>query len=85
MADFNVTISDSDMKALEHDLIDVNQWLQEAVAGKISNCKKRMISEWQPKLFADPAVDNIHADENAFINLVVSRDDYKNRSQRTSE
>ena len=37
MADFNVTISDSDMKALEHDLIDVNQWLQEAVAGKISN------------------------------------------------
>ena len=44
-----------------------------------------MISEWQPKLFADPAVDNIPADENAFINLVVSRDEYKNRSQRTSE
>ena len=85
MAAFTVTISDLDMKVLEHDLIDVNQWIQEAVAGKISNCTKRMISEWQPKLFADPAVDNIPADENAFINLVVSRDDYKNRSQRTLE
>ena len=85
MADFNVTISDVDMKALENDLLDVNEWIQGAVNGKINNCTKRLINEWQPKLFADPEVENIPADTSAFINLVVSRDDYKNRVQRESE
>ena len=41
-----------------------------------------MIAEWQPILFADLAVDSIPADETAFINLVVARDDYKNRAER---
>ena len=77
-----ITLSDNDIKALENDLLDIEEWVHGAVGGKINNCKKRLISEWQPKLFADPAVENIPADESAFINLVVSRGDYKNRVQR---
>ena len=83
--DIILTISDADEKVLKNDLLDIEEWVQSAVEGKVNNCKKRMISEWQPKLFADPAVENIPADETAFINLVVSRDDYKNREQRDAE
>ena len=83
--DISVTISDIDEKVLKNDLLDIQEWVQGAIEGKVNNCKKRMISEWQPKLFADPAVENIPADETAFINLVVSRDDYKNRVQREQE
>ena len=80
--DINVTISDTDVKALQNGVVDIDAWIQAAVVGKISNCKKRMIAEWQPKLFADPEVDSIPADETAFINMVVARDDYKNLLQK---
>jgi len=83
--DIQIVISDVEVKALKNELLDINEWVQAAVIGKINNCKKRMIAEWQPKLFADPAVENIPADESTFINFVVSRDDYKNRVQREEE
>ena len=83
--DVTITLSDMDEKVLNNDLFDISTWIQDAVTGKINSCKSRMIAEWQPKLFADPAVETIPADENEFINFVVSRDDYKNRSQRESE
>ena len=80
--EIQVTISDVNVSILENDLLDINQWVQNAVIGKINNCKKRMIAEWQPKLFADPTVENIPANEDDFINMVVARDDYKNMAQR---
>jgi len=83
--DITISISDIDEQALKNDLLDIQEWVQGAVDGKIGNCKKRMIAEWQPKLFADPDVENIPADETAFINLVVARDDYENRVQREQE
>jgi len=83
--DITISISDIDEKVLKNDLLDIQEWVQGAVYGKIGNCQKRMIAEWQPKLFADPDVDSIPADETAFINLVIARDDYKNRAQRESE
>ena len=83
--DITVTISDVDVKALSNDLADINSWVQEAVKGKIYACKTRLIAEWQPKLFEDPEVNNIPADDAEFINFVVARDDYKNKAQRQSE
>ena len=80
--DINVTISDTDVKALQNGVVDIDAWIQAAVIGKISNCKKRMIAEWQPKLFADPEVDSIPADEIAFINMVVAREDYQTLLQK---
>ena len=80
--DITITISDTDKKVLDNDLMDIQEWVQGAVDGKINNCKKMLMAEWQPKLFADPDVESIPADETAFINLVVARDDYENRVQR---
>lgn len=83
--EIQVIISDVNVSILENDLLDINQWVQNAVVGKINNCKKRLLAEWQPKLFADPTVENIPANEDAFINMVVARDDYKTAVQREEE
>lgn len=80
--DIRITISDLDQTILHNDLLDIQDWVQGAVDGKINNCKKRMVAEWQSKLFADSSVRNIPADIPGLINLIVARDDYKNRAQR---
>ena len=85
MANFTVTISDLDIKALEDDLLDIDEWIQGAVSGKINNCKKRMVRNWQQKLFNDPNVDSIPATADAMIEYVIGRDDYKNRITREAE
>lgn len=82
---YTVEISETDSLALSNDIIDIDDWIQKAVTGKISNCTKRMIQEWQPKLFADSSVTSIPAAQDEFIKLVVARDDYKNATTRQAE
>lgn len=31
---------------LKNDLLDVQDWVDKAIDGKINSCKKRMIDEW---------------------------------------
>jgi hypothetical protein len=85
MTTFTIEITDTDLLALNNDLLDVNDWIQGAVDGKINNCRKRMIAEWQPILFNDPAVTAIPATQDEFITAVVAREDYKNRAEQEAE
>ena len=85
MATYTVTISADDETALDNDLLDKDAWIQAAVTGKINSCKKRMINEWRPILFADDSVATIPANDDDFIALVVARDDYKTRVEREAE
>jgi len=82
MATYTVTISASDETALDNDLLDKDAWIQAAVTGKINNCKKRMIEQWRPIIFADDSVATIPANDDDFIALIVARDDYKTRTER---
>jgi len=77
-----VSISSTEQKLLENDLVDIKEWIIYAVRGKINRCKKRLIREWLPKLMADNSVDIIPADEELLINLIMSRPDYKSRVER---
>ena len=52
---------------------------------KFEQCYKRMQDEWLPKLQDDPAVQSIPADKEAFVQMVMARPDYKNRSAREAE
>ena len=85
MATYTVTITDADETALDNDLLDKDAWIQDAVTGKINNCKKRMINTWRPIVFADDSVATIPANDDDFIALVVARDDYKTRAERDAE
>lgn len=76
------TLTTTEESVLKNDLLDVEVWVNGAIDGKVANCKKRMIAEWLPKLYADESVTQIPANEDEMIALVVARDDYKDRSER---
>ena len=79
------TLTTLEESVLKNDLLDVQDWVDNAIAGKINNCKKRMIREWLPKLYADDSVTQIPANEDEMIALVVARDDYKSREEKEAE
>ena len=77
-----ISISETDYICLKHDLLDVEEWIQGAIDGKIASCKGRLLNEWQTRLLEDVEVKMIPASEVELIDFIVARDDYKNRVQR---
>jgi len=82
MKTIQIIIKDLDEKILQHDLLDVQRWIQDAVNGKINNVKTRLLKEAQESLFKDPEVEAIPASEEGCIELYFSRPNYKNRANR---
>ena len=88
MANITVTviIDDTDQKVLKNDLLDIDDWVQEAVSGKINSCWKRMQNNWTTKLMNDASfTDSIPSNKTDFVALITSRSDYKNRIVRDAE
>ena len=87
-----VSITDDDQKILSNDLYNdtdnagIDEWIQEALDGKINNCWKRFRTEWTQKLMDDESfTDPIPSNKTDFIALVTARSDYKNRKTRDDE
>ena len=81
-----VTIDDTDEKILLNDLLDIDEWVQDAVSGKVNNCWKRMQSNWTTKLMNDDSfTDSIPSNKTDFVNLVTSREDYLTRAERDAQ
>ena len=79
------TLTSTEETVLLDSLVDIQDWVDAAIDGKINNCKKRMINEWHPKLTADPDVESIPADDDKLIAVIIARDDYKTRTERDAE
>ena len=77
-----VDISDADEKAMLNDLLDIDDWVQQAVVGKINNCRKRMAAQAAAVLKADASVETMPATDAGLIGALLARDDYKNRAER---
>ena len=77
-----VNISDADEKAMLNDLLDIDDWVQQAVVGKINNCRKRMAAQAAAVLKADASVETMPATDAGLIGALLARDDYKNRAER---
>ena len=84
-----ITLTDLQQKILSNDLYNdtdnkgLDDWIQAAVDGKISNCWKRMQREWSQKLMDyDSFTDSIPSNQADFVALVTARSDYKNRKAR---
>ena len=87
-----VSITDDDQKILSNDLYNdtdnagIDEWIQEALDGKVNNCWKRFRNEWTQKLMDDSSfTDTIPSNQTDFVNLVLARSDYKNRKTRDDE
>jgi hypothetical protein len=77
-----VNISDHDEKVLLHDLLDIDAWVQGAVAGKLNNCGKRMAQQATAVLKSDPSVETMPATDAGLQKALLERDDYKDRAAR---
>jgi len=78
-----IEVDDTQQTILKNDLLDINEWVQGAMTGKINNAWKRMQSEWTTKLMNDSSfTDSIPSNQADFVKLVVARSDYKNRADR---
>ena len=78
-----VEVTDTEQAILQNDLLDIDAWLQSAMAGKKNNCWKRMQQEWTTKLMNDDSfTDPIPSNQADFVALVTARSDYKTRTQR---
>tara|TARA_R100001443_G_scaffold36308_2_gene50156 strand:+ start:7456 stop:7731 length:276 start_codon:yes stop_codon:yes gene_type:complete len=85
MADLKVeiTVNDTMQKIMLNDLLSIEDWIKDAVAGKQNNCWKRMQSEWTTKLMNDNSfTDSIPSNQADFVTLITGRDDYKTRKER---
>ena len=76
------TLTTTEESVLKNDLLDVQDWVDKAIDGKVNNCKKRMLAEWMPKLYADESVNQIPASEDEIVAMIVARDDYQSREDR---
>ena len=78
-----IEVNDTQQSILNNDLLDINQWVQDAMTCKINNCWKRMQREWTDKLMNDSSfTDPIPSNQADFVKLILARSDYKNRKAR---
>ena len=78
-----VDVTDTEQAILLNDLLNIDDWLQAAMLGKINNCWKRMQTEWTTKLMNDSDfTDSIPSNQADFVALVTAREDYVNRGAR---
>jgi hypothetical protein len=77
-----VNISDADEEVMLNDLLDIDDWVQKAVTGKINNCKKRMAAQAAAVLKADASVETMPATDDGLIASLLARPDYENRTAR---
>lgn len=84
MITIEVNLSEFDKKVLNHELSDIQYWVQAALNGKINNVKKRLTREAQTKLFEDSSIQNIPATVSGSISLYFDQPYYQNAEQRTS-
>ena len=85
MADLKVeiTVNDTMQAIMNNDILSIQDWITDAVAGKQNNCWKRMQTEWTTKLMNDDSfTDPIPSNQADFVTLVTGRDDYKTRKER---
>ena len=80
-----IELSDSDIQVLKNDLLNVEDWVKGALAGKVNACKTRLLSEWTVRLMDDPSVDTIPSNEGDLISLITSNVNYKTRAEREIE
>jgi len=81
-----VDVTDTEQAILLNDLLNIDDWLQAAMAGKKNNCWKRMQQEWTTKLMNDESfTDSIPSNQADFVALVTARSDYQTRTERDAE
>ena len=84
MITIQIQISEFDEKVLKHEMIDVQNWVQSAISGKINKVKTRLSQAAQSQLFSDPNINSVPATVSGSISLYFDQPYYQNAEQRIS-
>ena len=75
-----LNIPDNDLKVVENDVIDAEQWIRDAWNGKFNKCKDRLIKQEVDRSLQEGTA--IPSTSDAIIQKAFSRLDYKPRKDR---
>jgi hypothetical protein len=84
LAEWEKDVIKNDIHADDFDA-DMKRRLEWVLRHKAEQCYIRFEKEWLEKLRNDPSVDSIPKSKEAFVALVKSRQDYKDRATRDAE
>jgi hypothetical protein len=76
-------ISDDDIKAMEHYVLDAKEWIDDAITQKIKSCKKRLVQR-----MVDDAISTdspLPANVSGSLAEFFGKPEYKNRKEREKE
>lgn len=80
-----IKITDVEYKCLLHIVTEPETWLLDSIIEKGRLRRDALIKEWQPKLFADPSITELPADDEGLCDLIMARDDYKSRADADAD
>lgn len=75
-------IPDTDIKIVEHDVPDAEEWLKNAWAGKLFRCKERLAKQEVDRSLKN--AETIPAGLDAVVQKAFLRPDYKSRKDMES-
>lgn len=83
MADkvYQRTLTEFEQTVLLHDLLDIDEWINGMILGKINNCKKRAALAYRDVLKKEGAA-SVPVDDGEAAKALFARPDYKSRKQR---
>lgn len=84
LAQWEKDVIKNDIHADEFDA-DMKRRLEWVLKHKVEQCYIRFEKEWLEKLRNDPTVISIPKSKEAFVNLVKSRPDYKDKKSREQD
>jgi hypothetical protein len=84
MIKYERIITDEEQKYLAHDLLDIKEWIDKAIEGKINNCMKRAAIQYRESLKTNLSSMIPANDKTAALTLINSKE-YKNRVQREND
>lgn len=77
-----ITITDAQLATLKDTILDPEQWIRDALIGRLVHCEKTMDEKWRSVLDADPQVETVPANRTKRIELILARSDYQDRAAR---
>lgn len=80
-----VTLTDAQVKALAHEITDIEQWVKDAIDGRVNYCLNVLAAEAQVVLMNDPAVETMPAKADALVAEYLKRPDYRDRKKRDED
>ena len=84
LAEWEKDVIKNDIHADDFDA-DMKRRLEWVLRHKAEQCYIRFEKEWLEKLRSDPSVQSIPKSKEAFVALVMSRPDYKDRKGKDAE